>query len=104
MNRYLGALVACVTLGLAPFWPTPHIVEKVRWLLGGGRGMSALDIFDVVFHGAPWLFLIAISIRDLARKLSGAHLPATNRKTTLRVIRIAVVGAALCVLWSHLPR
>ena len=28
-------LVACLTLGLAPFFPEPHVVEKLRMLFTG---------------------------------------------------------------------
>ena len=31
----------CLTLGLAPFNPEPHLVGKIRWLLGGGVGMDS---------------------------------------------------------------
>ncbi|GAB5553845.1 MAG: hypothetical protein Sapg2KO_34360 [Saprospiraceae bacterium] len=52
------ALFASLTLGLAPFAPEPHIVGKVKWLLGGGKGMKIEDYFDTLLHGLPWLFLI----------------------------------------------
>jgi hypothetical protein len=44
-------------LGLAPFLPEPHVVGKLRWVLGGAVGMSALDWGDLAFHGAPWVWL-----------------------------------------------
>ncbi|MGA1149781.1 MAG: hypothetical protein ACO3UL_01730 [Flavobacteriaceae bacterium] len=49
--------LATITLGLAPFLPEPHIVGKIRWLMGGGVGMGPMDYFDVLLHGAPWLWL-----------------------------------------------
>ena len=55
-NLFLG-IVGSLTLGLAPFFPEPHITGKMRWALGGGVGMSAIDWFDLVMHGAPWVFL-----------------------------------------------
>jgi len=43
----------CLTLGLAPFVPEPHIWGKVRWIMGGAKGMQAMDYFDFVMHGTP---------------------------------------------------
>lgn len=50
-------LVASLTLGLAPFTPEPHIVGKLRWILGGAEGMAGADWFDLLLHGAPWVWL-----------------------------------------------
>lgn len=52
------ALGAALTLGLAPFFPEPHIVEKLR-MLAEGTLRRPIDIFDLVLHGAPWLLLFA---------------------------------------------
>jgi len=51
--------IACLTLGLAPFVPEPHIWGKLKWIAGGAIGMQPMDWFDTVFHGLPWLLLIA---------------------------------------------
>lgn len=51
-------LLLCLTLGLAPFTPEPHIVGKIRWVLGGANGMQLMDYVDLLFHGFPWIFLI----------------------------------------------
>ena len=48
-------LLACATLGLSPFAP-PHIVEKLT-LLFRGELHRPIDIFDLFFHGAPWILL-----------------------------------------------
>jgi hypothetical protein len=64
---YTLAIIACLTLGLAPFFPEPHIVGKVRWVLGGAEGMKALDYFDLAMHGAPFLFLLYLGLHDLGR-------------------------------------
>lgn len=45
-------VLACLTLGLAPFAP-PHIVEKLG-LLFSGKLVKPIDWFDLFFHGAPW--------------------------------------------------
>lgn len=52
------AVIAALTLGLAPFFPEPHIVEKIRMLMAGDL-KRPLDIFDLLLHAAPWAVLIA---------------------------------------------
>jgi len=51
-------IVACLTLGLAPFTPEPHIWGKIKWVLGGGVGMGTVDILDMIMHGLPWMLLV----------------------------------------------
>ncbi len=58
-------VVLCLTLGLAPFFPEPHIWGKLRWVAGGAVGMQPMDYFDLVLHGAPWLALIWIGSKRL---------------------------------------
>ena len=55
-------LVAALTLGLAPFFPEPHLVEKLR-LLVAGTLQRPLDRFDLLLHSAPWVLLLAKLIR-----------------------------------------
>lgn len=43
-------ILLCLTLGLAPFFPEPHIVGKVKWILGGANGVKPMDWFDVLLH------------------------------------------------------
>ncbi len=50
-------LVVSLTLGLAPFVPEPHIIGKLRWLMGGAVGMKPIDWFDLVQHGFPFVLL-----------------------------------------------
>ena len=50
-------IIACLTLGLAPFSP-PHIVEKLQMLMAG-QLTKAIDWFDLFFHGIPWMLLVA---------------------------------------------
>lgn len=57
-NDWSFLLIASLTLGLAPFYPEPHIVGKIRWIAGGANGMQWLDWFDFIWHGLPWAFLI----------------------------------------------
>ena len=49
-------MLAALTLGLAPFFPEPHLLEKMRMLFAGTL-VRPVDIFDLVLHGAPWLVL-----------------------------------------------
>ena len=65
MNKYALVIIACLTLGLAPFVPEPHIVGKLRWIFGGAAGMTLVDWGDTLMHGAPWLVLVIIGSRDL---------------------------------------
>lgn len=64
LRRLLAALpygvliVICLTWGLAPFFPEPHIWEKLKMLVAGEL-VKPLDIFDLALHGLPWLALFA---------------------------------------------
>ena len=51
-------LIACLTLGLAPFSPEPHVWEKIQWVFSGAQGMTLIDWFDLVMHGTPWVMLL----------------------------------------------
>ena len=57
--KWQTLLPICLTLGLAPFYPEPHIVGKIRWVAGGAVGMGYIDWFDLLLHGLPWVLLIA---------------------------------------------
>lgn len=50
-------VLACLTLGLAPFRP-PHLVEKLQ-MLAAGTLKRPIDVFDLVLHGSPWVLLVA---------------------------------------------
>ena len=51
-------IIFCLTLGLAPFVPEPHIWQKLIMLVNGELHRP-IDIFDLLFHAIPWLLLIA---------------------------------------------
>jgi hypothetical protein len=53
-------VIACLTIGLAPFHP-PHVWEKLQMLLKG-QLVRPIDWFDFFMHGAPWLLLAAKAI------------------------------------------
>ncbi len=54
--------LAALFLGLAPFVPEPHLVEKVRMLLHGEL-TRPLDIFDLLLHGTPVVVLVLKLLR-----------------------------------------
>lgn len=60
INNYKLVLLACLTLGLAPFFPEPHLWGKIKWIMGGAKGMDPQDWFDVAMHGFPFLLLLRI--------------------------------------------
>jgi hypothetical protein len=66
------ALVAIV-LGLAPFQPEPHLVQKLR-MLADGSLTRPIDIFDLFLHGTPALLLIL--------KLGRMAMVGTGRETS----------------------
>ena len=74
MRKLLGKfplsllVVLCLTLGLAPFTPLPHLLEKLKMLVSGEL-VEPIDIFDLLLHGSPWMLL--------SLKLS---LPAKNKE------------------------
>lgn len=63
LRRHLAQLplsilvILCLTLGLAPFLPEPHIWEKLKMLVSGTL-TRPIDIFDMLFHGVPWILLL----------------------------------------------
>lgn len=58
-----------LTLGLAPFVPEPHVLEKLK-MLAGGELSRPLDIFDLFLHGTPWVLLILKLVRNVSNKSS----------------------------------
>jgi len=50
-------IVLSLFLGLAPFFPEPHLAEKVRMLMNGELN-KPLDMFDLLLHGTPWVLLL----------------------------------------------
>ncbi len=50
-------VIAAVLLGLAPFFPQPHLWEKLVMLVNGELSRPA-DVFDLVVHGGPLLLVV----------------------------------------------
>ncbi len=59
-------IIACLTLGLAPFAP-PHIWEKLQ-MLAKGQLVRPIDWFDLVLHATPWVLLILKAIVSLTER------------------------------------
>lgn len=62
LNDWRIVLLLCLSLGLAPYFPEPHIWGKLRWVAGGARGMALIDWLDLLLHGFPWLLLLRLLI------------------------------------------
>lgn len=60
--------VGALALGLAPFMPEPHLVEKFRMLFAGTL-VKPIDIFDLLMHASlPVLLAVKLVRLALARK------------------------------------
>ncbi len=70
-NAWKFVVIACLTLGLAPFLPEPHIWGKLRWLAGGAVGMKPMDWFDLAWHGLPWLLLLRLGFIKIFSSFKG---------------------------------
>ena len=55
-------VLASLLLGLAPFFPEPHLWEKLK-MLAAGTLVRPIDIFDLIMHGAPVVLLVIKLIR-----------------------------------------
>ncbi len=58
-------VVACLTLGLAPFAP-PHVWEKLLMLIRLELSRP-IDWLDLLLHGAPWVVLLLSLVRRWTR-------------------------------------
>ncbi|MGY0393127.1 hypothetical protein ACW5R3_11300 [Bizionia sp. KMM 8389] len=58
LNNWKLIVLLCLTLGLAPFFPEPHVWGKLKWVLGGANGMLVMDWFDLLLHGFPFIILL----------------------------------------------
>lgn len=57
-------LIIALFLGLAPFTPQPHLVEKLQMLFAGTL-TKPIDIFDLFLHGTPVVLLAMKIVRQL---------------------------------------
>lgn len=68
INDWRVIILLCLTLGLAPFFPEPHLWGKIRWILGGAKGMAIMDWFDVLLHGFPYVLLLRKIVLSILKK------------------------------------
>lgn len=66
-KHLLYSIALCLSLGLAPFSPEPHIWHKIIWISEGANGMQLIDYFDLFIHGAPWLLFIYLLVKTLVK-------------------------------------
>jgi hypothetical protein len=62
-------LLLCLTLGLAPYFPEPHLWGKLKWVAGGAIGMKFMDWFDLLLHGTPFLLLLRLLFLKMKKGL-----------------------------------
>lgn len=67
-NNWRIIILLCLTLGLAPFFPEPHILGKIKWIIGGANGMKPKDWFDVLLHGFPFILLMRLVAIKILKK------------------------------------
>lgn len=65
LDRFPLALlvVGALLLGLAPFMPEPHLLEKLRMLVFGTL-TRPMDIFDLLLHASLPVLLVLKLIRQ----------------------------------------
>lgn len=54
--------IMALLLGLAPFFPEPHLFEKTRMLFNGTL-KEMIDIFDLLMHAALPILLVVKLVR-----------------------------------------
>lgn len=77
-NNPILLIIASLSLGLAPFFPEPHIWGKIILNAGGAQGMKLLDWWDFVMLGTPWIMLLRIVILRMFTNLKNM---INNNKT-----------------------
>jgi|TARA_R110000744_G_scaffold338118_2_gene443311 hypothetical protein len=68
INNWKIVFILCLTLGLAPYFPEPHILGKIKWIMGGATGMKPMDWFDVLLHGFPFILLLRLLVIKVLKK------------------------------------
>ena len=65
--KYQLLLPLVLLLGLAPFYPQPHIVKKLK-MLSAGNLKRPIDLFDLFWHAWPFALLVCRISLDFRRK------------------------------------
>jgi hypothetical protein len=63
---YTILILLTVFMLLAPFYPQPHVVEKLL-MLKDGNLKKPIDIFDLFYHCIPLIVLILKMVRDYTK-------------------------------------
>jgi hypothetical protein len=71
LNNWWVVLVLCVTFGLAPYLPEPHLIDRFRWAYYGGDGMRVLDYLDLLTHATPFILLLRLIVLFIWQKVKG---------------------------------
>ncbi len=66
-NNWKIVVLLSLSLGLAPFFPEPHLWGKIKWVAGGAVDMAIKDWFDLFLHGFPFVLLIRLGVLGLLR-------------------------------------
>ena len=66
---YTPLIIAAILLAAAPFFPQPHLVEKIKMLVNGTLH-KGIDIFDLCMHASGLVILALKVIRDLIKRNS----------------------------------
>ncbi len=64
---YRFLIPLALLLGFAPFYPQPHIVEKIG-MLTAGTLIRPIDIFDLFWHSWPFVLLGYRVVSDLRHR------------------------------------
>jgi len=67
LMQYKILIPLTLILGFAPFFPKPHIVEKIQMLIEGTL-TKPIDIFDLVWHAWPFALLGYKLVKDFVIK------------------------------------
>lgn len=66
---YSSLIIGAVLMGLTPFVPMPHSIEKIL-MFAKGELTKPIDIFDLLFHLSP---VLIIGLKYYySQKMSGA--------------------------------
>lgn len=64
---YKVLIPMAVLVGLAPFVPRPHLIEKLEMLFEGSL-KQPIDIFDLFWHSWPIVLLVVKVLTDRTRQ------------------------------------
>lgn len=62
-QRIFISLLVCITLGLTPYTPEPHLVTRIRTIMEDPSCMELLQWFDFIMHLLPWMFFLYYTIK-----------------------------------------